>query len=173
MIQRSLLTCPRFVAEARRVGTDPGLIFRCSANPALYCPKLKNQSSVKCLAHTNTHFGIRIGAFPAKTKWTHWFLRDSDEGAANVGLLSLSLWHPNTEHLPFNCLGAMISLHSRQRQRGDLMVSSSLSHWRANVSGRARQSKGRSWDSSWRHEYRHSKSARLSRPRFFKGEQNS
>ena len=70
------------------------------------------QSSVKCLAHTNTHFGIRIGAFPAKTKWTHWFLRDSDEGAANVGLLSLSLWHPNTEHLPFNCLGAMISLYT-------------------------------------------------------------
>ena len=144
MIQRSLLTCPRFVAEARRVGTDPGLIFRCSANPALYCPKLKNQSSVKCLAHTNTHFGSRVGALPAKTKLTHWFLRDSDEGATNVHRFLLS--HPNTEHLPFICLGAMMSFHSRQRQCGDRTVSSSLSYGRAKLSGRARQSKGRSLD---------------------------
>ncbi len=29
-------TCPRFVAEPRRIGTDPDFIFRRSARPVLY-----------------------------------------------------------------------------------------------------------------------------------------
>ncbi len=53
----SSLTCPRFVAEPRRVGTDPDFIFRRSASPSLYWPKLRKQSSVKMFGADIQHFG--------------------------------------------------------------------------------------------------------------------
>ncbi len=67
-----------FVAE--RVGTDPEFIFRHSARPALYWPKLRKRSSVKCLVETYKTLGSCVAAFPEKIKLSHRFFIGSDEG---------------------------------------------------------------------------------------------
>ncbi len=109
----SWLTCPRFVAEPRRVGTDPDFIFRRSARPALYWPKLRKESSVKCLAQTYKTLGRCVGALPEKIKWTHSFFIGSDEGTTKI--LRCSFVHPNTEQLPcFARLQAMMSLEEKK-----------------------------------------------------------
>ena len=47
------------------VGTDPDFSFRRSARPILYWPKLRKQSSVKCLAQTKL-LGSCVGASAVK-----------------------------------------------------------------------------------------------------------
>ena len=123
----SWLTCPRSVAEPRRLGTDPDLISRRSS-PALYWPKLRKQSSVKCFAQTD--------AFIEKIKSTHWFFRGADEGSGNR--LLCSFVHANTEQL---------LCFARSQAMMSLLEITIAAHFimggQDKFSGRAKQRKGR------------------------------